>query len=200
MPEPQLFNRIVWASDGRADEDDFQVVRYVRELCDRYCCELWIVHVAPTILSEPMPQLELHGGEERTIAGLKAQTRTLRRQGVAASLHVIRGAVGSPAPAIAQVAAAVDADVIVLQAHEWRPVGAIGTAARLLASAPCPLLLFRGEENAAGSRRPANGHRTVVNPVPAHESGSGRHALASPAFPPPTLPPPGRRSSSPMTT
>lgn len=143
MSGPQLFKTIVWASDGRADEH--QAVGYVHELCDRYCCELWIVHVVPTILPEPMPQLELHGGEERAIAGLKARTRALRLRGVDASLQVIRGVVGSPAPAIAQLATAVDADLIVLQADEPRATDLIGIAARLLGRSPCPLLLFRGD-------------------------------------------------------
>jgi nucleotide-binding universal stress UspA family protein len=143
MSAPQLFSKILWASEGRRDEH--HAVRWVHELCDRYCCELWIVHVVPAIPAEPVPELELHGGEERAIAGLKARTRALRWRGVEASLHVIRGVVGSPAPAIAQVAAAVDADLIVLQAHERHPVDSIGTVVRLLASSPCPLLVFRGE-------------------------------------------------------
>jgi len=135
----KLFNTILWASDGCAD--DRQVVNYVSELCDHYCSELRIVHIVQTILPEPMPQFELHEGEERAIAWLKVSTRALRLQGVDASLHVVRGAVGSPAPAIVQVAAAVDADLIVVHAHGRRP---IGTAARLLASSACPLLVLGG--------------------------------------------------------
>ena len=50
----KLFNTILWASDGGAD--DHQVVYYVGELCDHYCCELRIVHVVQTILPEPLPQ------------------------------------------------------------------------------------------------------------------------------------------------
>lgn len=140
MSAPALFSRILWASEGRGDED--QTDRCVRELCESCCCELWIVHVVPIVLAEPMPQLERHGGEERAIAGLKARTRTLRWRGIDASLHVIRGVVGSPAPAIVQVAGAVGADLIVLQAHQRRPTDSIGTVARLLASCPCPLLVF----------------------------------------------------------
>jgi nucleotide-binding universal stress UspA family protein len=136
----KLFNTILWASDGRAD--DHQVVNYVGELCDHYCCELRIVHVVQTILPEPLPQLELHGGEERAIAWLKVRTRALRGEGVDASLHVVRGVLGSPAPAILQVAEAVDADLIVLHPHGRRP---IGTAAQLLATSACPLLMLGGE-------------------------------------------------------
>jgi nucleotide-binding universal stress UspA family protein len=139
----KLFDTILWASDGRAD--DHRVIRYVSELCDRYCCELRIVHVVQTILPEPMPQFELREGEERAIAWLKISTRALRLQGVDASLHVVRGVTGSPAPAIVQVAAAVDADLIVVHAPRRRPIGLLGTAARLLAASACPLLVLGGE-------------------------------------------------------
>jgi nucleotide-binding universal stress UspA family protein len=166
MSAPQLFSKILWASEGHGDER--QAARCVHELCDRYCCELWIVHVVPTILPEPLPQLELHGGEERAIAGLKARTRALRRQGVDASLQVIRGVVGSPAPAIAQVAAAVDADLIVLQAHDRRATDSIGIAARLLASSPCPVLLLRGGPGATTAEgRPAESRRYAGSHVSA---------------------------------
>jgi nucleotide-binding universal stress UspA family protein len=176
---PQLFNTIAWASDGRAD--DHQIVDYVGDLCDHYCCELRIVHVVRTILPEPMPQFELHEGEERAIAWLKARTRALRLQGVDASLHVIRGVVGSPAPAIAQVAEAVDADLIVLHAHPRRPIALIGTAARLLATSPCPLLMLGGELNpplgpremdalwSAGPRIAASRSVATLAPDPRHD-------------------------------
>lgn len=165
MSERQLFRRILWASDGRGDED--HASRCIRELCDRYCCELWIVHVVPTVLPEPMPQMERHAGEERAIAGLKARIRALRWRGVDASLHVIRGVVGSPAPAIVQVASAVGADLIVLRTHQRRLTNSPGTCARLLASAPCPLLVFGGGDGAAGPLRPAQGLRPEASRVAA---------------------------------
>jgi nucleotide-binding universal stress UspA family protein len=165
---PKLFNTILWASDGRAD--DHQFVHYVGELCDHYCCELRIVHVVQTILPEPMPQLELHEGEERAIAWLKARTRALRLQGVDASLHVIRGVVGSPAPAIVQVAEAVDADLIVLHAGAPWPIGSIGTAARLLATSACPLLLLGSESKPPQARPETDGLWTAVPRIAASHS------------------------------
>jgi nucleotide-binding universal stress UspA family protein len=165
MSAPPLFSRILWASEGREDEDHTD--RCVRQLCDRYCCELWIVHAVPAILPEPMPQRELGGSEERAIAGLKARTRALRWRGIDASLHVIRGVSGSPAPPIVQIAAAIGADLIVLKAHERRPTDSIGTVARMQASSPCPLLVLRGEAYTTGSGRPAADVRPAVNRVAA---------------------------------
>ena len=164
----KLFTTILWASDGRAD--DHQVVHYIGELCEHYCCELRIVHVVQTILPEPMPQFELHEGEERAIAWLKARTRALRLQGVDASLHVTRGVVGSPAPAIVQVAEAVDADLIVLHAHAPRPIGSIGTAARLLATSACPLLVLGGEPKPPQGPRDTDGLWTAVPRIAASRS------------------------------
>jgi len=167
---PKLFNTILWASDGRAD--DHRVVHYVGELCDHYCCELRIVHVVQTILPEPMPQLELHEREERAIAWLKARTRALRLEGVDASLHVIRGVVGSPAPAIAEVAEAVAADLIVLHAHAPLPFDSIGTAVRLLATSACPLLVLGGEPKTFQGPRETDGQWTAVPSIAA------RHPVA----------------------
>ena len=160
-----VFDTVLWASDGRADEQ--RVVRCVAELCARHRSQLWIVHVVPTIVPEPASVRELHGGEERAIAWLKAGTRALRTQGVDASLQVIRGVVGSPAPAIAQIAQAVGADLIVLHPHERRRIGHLGTTATLLVTAPCPLLLLGSQTNFPGSASP---ERSVVRRAsPSHE-------------------------------
>ncbi|MFZ0388782.1 MAG: universal stress protein [Solirubrobacteraceae bacterium] len=171
VPVSKLFKTILWASDGRVG--DHHVVLYVGELCDHYCCELRIVHVVQTILPEPMPQFELHEGEERAIAWLKARTRALRLQGVDASLHVIRGVVGSPAPAIVQVAEGVDADLIVLHAHARRPIGSIGTAARLLATSACPLLVLGGELKPPQRLRETGSPWTAVPALCTHPANRG---------------------------
>jgi hypothetical protein len=91
-----MFDTVLWASDGRAEEH--RVVRCVAELCARHHSQLWIVHVVRTIGPEPAAVRELHGGEERAIAWLKARTRALRTQGVDASLH---RSLRRPAPACA---------------------------------------------------------------------------------------------------
>jgi nucleotide-binding universal stress UspA family protein len=165
---PELFNTILWASDGRAD--DHPVLDYVGELCERHGCELRIVHVVQAIRPEPMPQFDLHGGEVWTIAWLKARSRALRRDGVDASLHVIRGVFGSPAPAIVEFAEAVDADLMVLHPHHRRPIGSVGTAAALLASAPCPLLLLGREFGRFGGPSPTRRHRSAGSRIGARSA------------------------------
>lgn len=159
VPVSTLLRTVVWASDGAADEHP--VGHFVGELCERYGSRLWIVHVVQTILPAATPSIDLHGGEERAIAWLKARTRALRRQGVDASLQVIRGVVGSPAPAIVQITQAVDADLMVLHPHERRAAGSIGTAGRLLASSPCPVLVLGSQLHAPQDPPAPNGRSTV---------------------------------------
>lgn len=128
------FHTIVWASDGRARGD--LAYGYVREMCERHGSRLRIVHVARP----------LDGGDgERRIAKLKAMAASLRRHGVSASLHVVRGAVGSPAHQIAEVARMCGADLIVVASHgRPRVEGAIAGSVtqRLLAEAPCAVLIL----------------------------------------------------------
>lgn len=163
----QELNTILWATDGRPDDD--QIADYIGELCEDYACRLRIVHVVPASQPEPMPAGERHEHEERVIAWLKARTRAFRRQGVDASLHVTRGVVGSPVAAITEIAGAVDADMIVLHPDRRRPIGSTGTAARLMASTAYPVLLL-GREIA---RCPAR--RTIVSgSAPAHPTHSDR--------------------------
>ena len=92
-PQTDMFSSIVWATDGAGAS--LAGSRFVRETCERYGSRLRIVHVAPTLCT---------AADERRIASLKALTSSLRRHDIDASLHVVRGAIGSPAPHIAEVA------------------------------------------------------------------------------------------------
>ena len=106
-----MFDTIVWASDGSARDE--QSLPVVREICARYDSSLRIVHVVERLPGPPLPGLDVHAYEDRLVAKLKARTSALRRRGINASLHVIRGAVGQTADHIAEVAVAVDAQLII---------------------------------------------------------------------------------------
>ncbi|MGZ4297175.1 MAG: universal stress protein [Solirubrobacteraceae bacterium] len=129
-----MFSTIVWATDGGPLGDAAHA--FVRETCERHNSSLRIVHVA-----RPLSGVN---GEQR-IAGLKAMTSALRRHGVNASLHVVRGAIGSPAPRIAEVARMADAGLVIVTTHgRSRVAGTIAGSVtqRLLAEAPCPVLIL----------------------------------------------------------
>jgi nucleotide-binding universal stress UspA family protein len=157
-----MFDTIVWASDGSARDE--QSLPVVREICARYARSLRIVHVVERLPGPPLPGLDVHGCEDRLVARLKARTLALRRRGINASLHVIRGAVGQIADHVAAVAVAGDAQLIIAggrgrSAWEGAVLGSV--TQRLLAVAPCPVLVLptpQPDRAAAASERP---HITV---------------------------------------
>lgn len=129
---PEMFRTIVWASDGSASSD--AAYGYVRDACERYGSSLRIVHVARP-----------SAAGDRRIAELKAMTTSLRRRGINASLHVVRGAVGRPGHHIAALARMADAALVVVSTRERSPVvGAVlgSVAQQILAEAPCPVLIL----------------------------------------------------------
>lgn len=139
-----MLDTIIWATDGSAHADHCQPL--VRDLGRRHGATVRIVHVVETLLGVGSPGPDWHGEEERVVAKLKAESRALRRHGVNASLHVVRGARGQPATQIVDIADQVDADLIVVGAQgrsELRhklPMG--GVTRRLLEIAPCPVLVL----------------------------------------------------------
>jgi nucleotide-binding universal stress UspA family protein len=138
-----MFGTIVWANDGGPRGD--AVLAYVRETCERHSSSLRIVHVARPLAA---------GDGERRVAALKAMTSSLRRHGINASLHVVRGAIGSPAHQIAEVARMSDADLLVVGSHgrsRVRDAVPGGVTQRLLGQAPCPVLIL----TAASAHAPA---------------------------------------------
>jgi nucleotide-binding universal stress UspA family protein len=141
-----MFGTIVWAVDGSARSD--AAYGDVRDVCERHGSSLRIVHVARP----------LAGGGEGQIAKLKAMTSALRRHGVDASLHVVRGAIGSPAPHIAEVARMAGAGLVIVASRGRPPlIGALaGTVTqRLLAEAPCPVLVLPPAATPKAVRRSA---------------------------------------------
>jgi len=133
--EAEGFDSIVWATDGTPESNRAQA--YVRELCERYDSSLRVVHVADRFPGGTL--------SEHRVAALKARTSALRRHGINASLHVIRGAIGSPAHQITEVARMSGADLVIVTTHGRSPlVGAItgSVTQRLLTDSPCPVLIL----------------------------------------------------------
>jgi nucleotide-binding universal stress UspA family protein len=138
---------VVWATDGSVAS--LAGSRFVREFGERHARTLRIVHVAPAVCTQ---------ADERRIAKVKALTRSLRRHGIDASLHVVRGALGSPAPHIAEVARRSRAGLLIVGTRGRSPVisaVAGSVAQRLLAEAPCPVLVLPAAHAATGARRSA---------------------------------------------
>jgi nucleotide-binding universal stress UspA family protein len=138
-----MFDTIVWASDGSARDD--RSLPVVREICARYGASLRIVHVVERLPGPPWPGVDVHACEDRVVAKLKARTSALRRRGIDASLHVVRGSIGQPADHIAEIAAAGDAQLIIAGARgrpAWEGAMLGSVTQRLLAVASCPVLVI----------------------------------------------------------
>ncbi|MGA9856402.1 MAG: universal stress protein [Solirubrobacteraceae bacterium] len=158
-----MFDTILWANDGsrRADE----ALSPVRELCERYRSALRIVHVASSGQSA-----QERAATERVIDKLKAQTTAMRRQGLNASLHVIRGATGSPAPHLLRTAHDITPDLMIVSHREGAPrAGGLSdsVAHQLLASGACPVLVVRGSARASARARAGGGAAAGPSFVPA---------------------------------
>ena len=139
-----MFDTIIWATDGSAHADHCQ--HFVRDLGRRHGATVRIVHVVETLPGAGFPGPDWHGDEERVVAKLKAESGAMRRHGVNASLHVVRGARGQPATQIADIAGQVNADLIVVGVQgrsELRHKLLMGgVVRRLLEIAPCPVLVL----------------------------------------------------------
>ena len=138
-----MFDRIVWAADGSARDE--QSLPVTREICARYDSSLRIVHVVERLPGPPLPGFDVYAEEERLLAELKARTLALRRHGIAATLHVVRGALGQTADHIAEVAVAGDAQLIIAGSRGRSAcAGALLgiVTQRLLTVAPCPVLVL----------------------------------------------------------
>ena len=132
--QTRIFGPIVWATDGSARSDD--AYAYVRDACERSGSSLLIVHIARPFGTS---------ADESRIAKLKAMTSALRRHGLDASLHVVRGAFGSPARHIAEVARMAGAELLVVATRGRSPLAGAATGSvtqHLLAEAPCPVLIL----------------------------------------------------------
>lgn len=154
-----MFDTILWASDGSRRGDE--AVSPVRDLCVRYGSALRIVHVADA-------GCDPEG--ERTIDKLKAQATALRRQGISASLHVIRGATGSPASMILQTAGALSPDLLVLTGGAGgspSPPSGDSVTQQLVGAGICPVLVVCGSARASARARAGRGIVTGPAIVPA---------------------------------
>lgn len=132
---------IIWASDG--SDNAARALPHARALLDRERSMLIAVHVAQEQL------IQDRGGEqaERDDRGLVEEIRSLvggiTESGVKAALRVVNFPGMQPARSIADVAAEVGADLIVVGTRGHSPVGGVfagSVAQRLLEISPCPVL------------------------------------------------------------
>lgn len=131
-----MFETIVCAADG-SDHSD-RALAFARNLAEEHSASLRVVHVARHPLSWRAGR-----DEDVTIAKLRARVSAMRRHGLDASLHVIRARDGHVARHLADTAATVRANLVIVGTHGRSSLGAAvlgSVTTRLLSIGGCPML------------------------------------------------------------
>jgi nucleotide-binding universal stress UspA family protein len=131
-----MFKTIVWATDGTEFAD--RALPLVRELAHANNARVVAVHANELMLGR-LGSAPLLADEEDLESRLTAQVAELRHAGLAAELKIRTGARAGAAELVAEAAADVHADLIVLATHAHL-LGSVAKA--LLAKATCPVLVL----------------------------------------------------------
>jgi nucleotide-binding universal stress UspA family protein len=135
-----MFETIVWATDGSELAD--RALPLVTELARVHGAKIVAVH-ANEVLAGRFGGAPMLADEDELRVKIKQQVADLRADGLAAELEIATGGRQSPADLIAETAAEVDADLIVVGSHGRGAAATalLGSVAKgLLHVAPCPVL------------------------------------------------------------
>ncbi|MGO9959111.1 MAG: universal stress protein [Solirubrobacteraceae bacterium] len=150
-----MFETIVWGTDGSGDAD--RSLPCAEHLAEQFRSSLRVVHIARRPAGGARVVCD---DEDEVLAKLRGQAQALRARGLDASLHVIRGAQGSPAKAIADTARSVGADLVIVGTRGRSPAaGALlgSIAQQLLHDSSCPVLAVPPSVAPAGGPVRAHG-------------------------------------------
>jgi nucleotide-binding universal stress UspA family protein len=136
-----MFETIVLALDGSEQSD--RAIPVAAALAKQSGGRIVVAHVDErTFAKGDMPPV--HPDEAELLERVKGQAEALASDGVEASVELETSVLGGPAPAIAELAAKADADVIVLGSHGNSALAglALGSVAhKLLHIAKRPVLV-----------------------------------------------------------
>jgi nucleotide-binding universal stress UspA family protein len=137
-----MFNTVVWATDG--SEDAIRALPYAKALATGEGAMLLVVHIVQepgTAAAEGDAAVDSdQSGSHSTVREVLAD---LSQQGLNAILKVVDFVGPQPAQGIADIAAEVDADVIVVGTRGHSAIGGLlagSVTQHLLHVAPCPVL------------------------------------------------------------
>lgn len=134
-----MFRTILWASDAsRASE---HALPFVKSLVRNCGARLVVVHARVGALQDGA--LEASIQDMKVEGALRELVEAIRFEGVDAEFRVAAPSVSGPAQAVADCAAAISADLIVVGTRGLPAISAIlrgGFTPRLLAIAPCPIV------------------------------------------------------------
>ena len=135
-----MFRTILWASDAsRASE---HALPFVKRLVRKCGARLVVIHATRVgALQHGRQQVSIE--EADVDGGLRKLVKAMRSEGIDAEFRVAGPSVSGPAQAIADCAAAIPADLIVVGTRGLPAISAIlrgSLTPRLLAIAPCPVV------------------------------------------------------------
>jgi nucleotide-binding universal stress UspA family protein len=137
-----MFDVIVWATDGSEAAD--AALTAARSLAELGGGRLVAVHGNAVLMAGPARGRPVHADEGDVVAKIRGQVEQARRGGVDAELRVVTCDAPRLAYLIADTAAEVAADLVVVGAHRHPPLSAAAAESvtlRLLGAAPCPVLV-----------------------------------------------------------
>ena len=144
-----MFKSIIWATDG-SDSADL-ALSYAKSLAREQGAALVVVHCDEFLVGRGGGQ-PLIADEDDVKAKIDRQAHELRDEGLDASLQLTNATVGGAAHAIAEVAAELPADLIVVGTRGHTALGGLllgSVAQRLLHIAPCPVFAVPAGKHAA---------------------------------------------------
>jgi nucleotide-binding universal stress UspA family protein len=135
-----MFETVVLGLDGSESSD--KALEYATELAKEHGSKIHVVHVIELVAGRGGGTA--HVNEDELKARIKRQVDDLVEAGIVAELELHAAMVGGPAHVIADVAARVEADVIVTGSRGHSAYAGIllgSVAQRLLHLAHCPMLI-----------------------------------------------------------
>lgn len=146
-----MFTNIVWATDGSAHAD--RALQYALRLAETQGATLHAAHVVEKLVGLRVAGQNSHLDETEIDAKIQAQCQQARGRGIDIQLHMTPGRTGEIATRIADIAAEVDADLIIVgtRGHSAAVGAIIGSVTqRLLHLGYCPVLAVPPARAGAG--------------------------------------------------
>jgi nucleotide-binding universal stress UspA family protein len=159
-----MFTRILCATDGSEHAD--RALRYSTELARQGDGDLHVVHVIERLRGGRISGQNVFLNEAEIDNKIKAQTAELANEhGVRATLHIVKGPASRVAEHLAEIADAIDADLIVVGTRGHSSLGGLllgSVTQRLLHTAHRPVLALPPTTSRLQSSAPSRGLQSAA--------------------------------------
>jgi nucleotide-binding universal stress UspA family protein len=147
-----VYKKVIWATDGSEAAD--RAMPHAKAIAAESGAPMVVVHCEEfTIPGKGGGSLPVRANEEELQAKIERQIAELSSDGVKVTLESTRSRVGGAAHAIADIAAAEQADLIVVGTRGHTALAGLllgSVTQRLLHISPCPVLAVPAHSEATG--------------------------------------------------